>query len=507
MALKIRRGSNASRQTITPAEGELLYVTNHVAQAVSPVWVGDGSTAGGNALQTVISVNSQTGSIVLTTDNVTQGSTNKYFLVENAQDDVASLFTNGTHTGGIVFDYKDTTSPPRIDVSVPYNGTVNSGSSEKIAFYSATGTVVSATNNLSWNNTQSLLTVDNGAVTITAGAGPRPVLNLSSSFNSASSNSLNFNRSRGSSSIPTSLTNGDSIGNINFNGYTSGGAYVQAGTISAYTVGSVTSGIIPTGVGISVMGTEGNLKLAFRVLCTGQTYIGPSGSEHHNGLLRIVSQVNGSSIIANSSLSIGSYFSGADGQNIALSRARGTLIAPLPVQTNDEIFEMSFHGYDGTGMVTSAQITSIVDGTVSTGSVPGSLVFYTRNSTGTLTQVLKVSAPTSSSTVGRLTVSGTIATTSTPATFWNYDSSESTLTLNNGDVVTFASFSGSVLVNCQTSGTVSQYLCGGGSTPICIGSSKVTQTGTMQAISGAYTFTASEAGIHSFYVIRTRTGP
>lgn len=114
----------------------------------------------------------------------------------------------------------------------------------------------------------------------------------------------------------------------------------------------------------------------------------------------------------------------------------------------------------------------------------------------------------STSTLGNVTINGTTSTTSVPGTIWNYDASSSNITLTVGQTVAFSHFSGSVLVNCYNSGTVSQYLCGGGGAPICIGSSKVTQTGTMSSTSGisGYTFTATEAGVHSFYVIRTRTG-
>ena len=43
MALKVRRGTNAERLGITPAEGELIYTTD-----TKMLYVGDGTTAGGN---------------------------------------------------------------------------------------------------------------------------------------------------------------------------------------------------------------------------------------------------------------------------------------------------------------------------------------------------------------------------------------------------------------------------------------------------------------------------
>lgn len=48
MALRIKRGTNAERLSYTPELGELIYVTDYSSAGVGPLWVGDGSTAGGN---------------------------------------------------------------------------------------------------------------------------------------------------------------------------------------------------------------------------------------------------------------------------------------------------------------------------------------------------------------------------------------------------------------------------------------------------------------------------
>lgn len=45
MPLRIRRGTNAERQTITPLDGELLYTTD-----TKNVYVGDGTSVGGNRI-------------------------------------------------------------------------------------------------------------------------------------------------------------------------------------------------------------------------------------------------------------------------------------------------------------------------------------------------------------------------------------------------------------------------------------------------------------------------
>ena len=50
MALQIRRGTDAQRQGITPLAGELIFTTD-----TKKLFVGDGSTVGGNQVDTTLS--------------------------------------------------------------------------------------------------------------------------------------------------------------------------------------------------------------------------------------------------------------------------------------------------------------------------------------------------------------------------------------------------------------------------------------------------------------------
>lgn len=50
MALRLKRGTNAERLNYTPELGELIYVTDYSAENVSPLWIGDGSTVGGDKI-------------------------------------------------------------------------------------------------------------------------------------------------------------------------------------------------------------------------------------------------------------------------------------------------------------------------------------------------------------------------------------------------------------------------------------------------------------------------
>ena len=52
MAFRLRRGTDSERLLITPLEGELIYVTDYQSEGVSPLYIGDGITLGGNPVDT-----------------------------------------------------------------------------------------------------------------------------------------------------------------------------------------------------------------------------------------------------------------------------------------------------------------------------------------------------------------------------------------------------------------------------------------------------------------------
>lgn len=524
MALQIRRGTEANRQAMSPAltEGELAYVTNHEIAEVSPLWIGDGSTPGGVPVAPVLTVNSKVGTVQLYTDDITESEspTNLWFTEDLAQDAAAALFTNTTtgltsHTG-ISFAYND--SSGKIVATVPT--TVNSGNANSLSYYASTGAVVSGATDLEWNNSSKVLTINSGRLVLTSTVYPVAQITLGSAYNGADSNSFRFTRSRGTTSSPTGVILGDRLGDFDWYAH-DGSANRLASSISSYVIKSVSSSVIPTNIGFYNTDSTGYYRQSLRILDTGKVIVGPGAAtevdgsgNYATGQILITSTTNPQTdFFNNSALAITQFFDGTDCQNISMLRSRGTWASPLKVAQNDELGEIAFYGRDTnslTSSVLAAQITATVEGSVSSGVVPGGLVFQVRNTASAQIQVLKITAPTSSTSVGQVAVSGTISTTSTPGTFWNYDSSGSkVLSMTIGQTVDFAGFSGSVLVNCFNSGTVTQYLVGGGAGSVAaIGSSKVSPTGTMAYNSGisGYTFTATETGDHSFYVVRTRTG-
>jgi len=128
MALRIRRGTEEQRTGRTFELGELVYTTN-----AQQLWVGDGSTAGGvpvvgsnvagygliyNNISRKLEVSG------LTTDDVTQGTNNKYFSTELAVDAVGAALVAGNSTNvGITFTYSQTQDDAgRINATVAMDG-------------------------------------------------------------------------------------------------------------------------------------------------------------------------------------------------------------------------------------------------------------------------------------------------------------------------------------------------------------------------------------------------
>lgn len=514
MAFQIRRGpqQNLDNNSFTPKQGELLYTTD-----TKRLYVGNNSGTADLVSAPVISVNGKNGVVELTTSDIPEPlvSSNNWFTVERAQDAVASALTAGTHTG-ITFTYGSTQDGSnRIDASVSRQVIVGDANIIGSIAYYDTASTVSYSTNLTYNNTTKTLTVIDGGLTVTAGNTNRAVytsLNYSGN-NSSANSSLSTRKSRGTELSPQPVIAQDTLGSIDFSGYTAGdylGAVKLEASVDNY---NVTSTAVPGLFGLYTGDNTGTLQPRVRVDSLGRVFIGAYYADDPGGQLLIRGALNTSG--TGSILSVRNLDSNAgSGAVFSLSRLRGTYASPAATQTGDSLAIFRVSGWDGVSGTSVTPITSessrieFIADSVSTGRVPGSILIRAANTNGVLTTILRINNSSTSTSVGTVTVSGTIATTSTPGTFWNYDTSGSTLNLTTGGTVNFSNFSGSVLVNCYNSGTVTQYLCGGGSAPIETGSSKPTPTGTMAFNSGigGYTFTATETGVHSFYVIRTRTG-
>ena len=499
MALQIRRGTDARRTSmpLALAQGELVYTTD-----TKRVFVGDGTTIGGTPVSPVISVNGQTNAVVLTTDSISEGTTNLFYTVNRVKDTVGSLLTTGTHTG-LTVSYNNTTHA----LSITNTNVINTGTANSLAYWASNGTVLSPSASLTWNESSNILQNVNG--TIIATSNLSSVANIiQETYNNVATggNSFTFKRARGTNVTPTASVAGDTIHKLIWAGY-DGTNFVPSITIqgSISTASPVSTGIVNGYLTFYLADGTGTLGARFGISGTGVSTFGPNlTTDTGSGSILVRQTVSGT----NTLLSIRNYFSDAVGPTMSFKKYRGSYATSLAVQQNDVLAQLDSYGHDGSASQLSGQIKMLTDGTVSSGKVPGAIVFSTATSNGVLTQALKIDHTQNATFAGTVT-SGTRISAVTPGNYTVDASSVSNqVTLSIGGTVAFANFSGSILVNCYNSGTVTQYLCGGGTTPVAVGSSKGSATGTMASTSGisGYTFTATEGGVHSFYVIRTRTG-
>lgn len=376
MALKLRRGTDLQRLTITPQEGELLYTTD-----TKKLYVGDGSFAGGRQVAPIY-----------TKDLIED--TSLFYTTERAQDDAASLFTTTTtvattHTG-ITFAYNDASG--KIVAVVPDKGTVTSALGGQIATYNTTGTTISGTAGLDWNNDIRQLALDNASINVSASTGNRTLISFETSAPGTIGNNIAFSRSRGTSVTPTPVQSQDSMGGLIFNGY-DGSNYITGASIYAYNPAgfSVSTGVMPTAINMNLTDGSGVNTTRFRVLPTALTVIGPyATTEPGSGFLNIHNTTPPGSGGTNAALNIKSYHDVASGQKIALTRYRGTFANPTSAVSGDEVFNLSFLGFDGANAQGVARITGLIDGAVSAGKTPGAIRFSTWNSNGVVTNWTKL---------------------------------------------------------------------------------------------------------------------
>lgn len=127
------------------------------------------------------------------------------------------------------------------------------------------------------------------------------------------------------------------------------------------------------------------------------TFVGPSsgtfplgGSIQYNNIFCTSSTggLNGSLIVAVAQAS-------DVGGSVTLARSRGTWAATTAVQNNDMLGTLAYSGITtntSTTVTPSTAIISFADNTVSSGVLPGRIVFYTANAVGTVTEAMRISS-------------------------------------------------------------------------------------------------------------------
>jgi hypothetical protein len=303
------------------------------------------------------------------TDSVTEGSTNLYFTNTRARAAISVTDTGGdgslsynNSTGVLTF-----TGPSASDVRAHFSAgtgiTITDGAiATTITQYtdSAARAAISVTQNLTYNSSTGVITGPNLSGYLTSESDPV------------------FTASPAGGITSTQVGNWDDA-----YGWGDHGA---AGYISA--VEDDTSPVLGGNLdvdGNSITTTETNGNITLTPNGTGRVVVS-------SGVL----QAGNVSVATNSStasmLAVSQAHSTAAANAIVANRARNTLTSPSAVQTNDELFELTATGHDGTSYVSAFEITTSAIDTPTTGFVPSKTQFKVRTASGTVSTVMEVAS-------------------------------------------------------------------------------------------------------------------
>jgi hypothetical protein len=322
MALKIRRGTESQRSTITFASGEIIWTTNG-----HKLYVGDGVTPGG------IDIAAQLGGVGLTyngisgkldlnlgsttSDSLTEGNNHLYFTTQRAQQAAgAALVAGNTYNTGVTFSYDDVNG--RITAVVS-----NSGLPSQVG------------------NNGKFLTTD-GAGTLSWA--PVPATGLTS-VSGDSSPSLGGNLGLASHTI-------NGTGNINISG-----DITTIGSVIVNT-GNITSTNFPPNDGsrsAAKLNIGGNTSPTTAWIYSNQNFVVSTGltdGTNNSGNLHRVS--------------------------------RGTLASKTSLQPGDSTVYIEGQGWDGTSWVTNGALILAADpnASITTGHIPGVAGLLAMDSSG-----------------------------------------------------------------------------------------------------------------------------
>ena len=129
---------------------------------------------------------------------------------------------------------------------------------------------------------------------------------------------------------------------------------------------------------------------ATTALVSGSTVIGHTAPVVITAGVQPNLQILGNTVPTSSLMQV-RYNNDTSGPYIYLGHSRSTTVGGhTTVATNDGLGNLQFVGSDGTNFISSASVSGGAEGTISTGVVPGRLIFSTANSSGTLTERMRI---------------------------------------------------------------------------------------------------------------------
>jgi len=468
MALRLRRGSDAQRLTITPADGELVYETTN-----KRLFVGDGVTVGGNGVSApVTSVNTKVGAVALTSDDIPEGNNKFYYTDNKALDAVGTMFENGTHSNisfvydetlntisatsagaytnndavdavgsalvasngtntGITFSYTAETNTITATVAASGSGTVGAGTAGQFPYYASTGSAVAAIGaNLTWTPTGNILTHTDGVFNTISEVGDKAVMRFDSYHGNAIPTSIALRRARNTAASPSAVQTGDVLNSIVFSAH-DGTGFLRSGAIVSSITGAVATGKVPNSLLFETTNTDGISDYRLRISDEGIVTIGPVAVDDTGTGQLIVRQAISSSTTP--IVNLRTTFADQFGPVIGFYKQRGNQAAPATANQNDVTSDLKSYAFDGTTFRLSTIIRTIVDSPITSGRAPGAIQFGFTNLAGTLVFPTKISGATGISVLshtGQITATGTITGGRFEATGTGAASVTSTTTLD-----------------------------------------------------------------------------
>lgn len=377
MALKIRRGLEADRLSVTPAEGELLYTTDE-----KKLYVGDGTTVGGSLI-----TGGGSGSGYINPGTATALA---YYPVEGAEvDSVSSV----TWDGNV------------LDINSPL--TVSALGAEKLRAYAyASAAYIDTPTDVDLRIRSRVIdfgddTADiSNRIRILNGDSAVSIAFLKSVFTDAAIPAiLNLNRGAGILSAPVAVSNGDKLFDLRYTAF-DGTDDVAVSAVRTEVSGTVSTGKVPGRLRfLTANETTGSLTTAFTVEADQIVKVTQG--------LEMVSATSGL-VLTNTDNTFNHYSNNSSSRNIYLSKHRGSVTAPAIVQNNDTLYSIRFQGYDGTIAQTAAMIRGEVNGTPVNGTVPGRIRFLTTGVDGITNTAMLINRDQNVQINNTLTVNGAI---------------------------------------------------------------------------------------------------
>lgn len=372
MALRLRRGTEAERQLITPDAGELIYVTDTKA-----VWVGDGATLGGVAVTTA--GNSFSGLVEVKDDTTPQlggnldlnnfsivgiGEINidgNIYATGNIQlglgNDGDIITINGNISGSLIPSSPNSFNLGSVDN--PWRDLFASGidvsGESTLNTIKLSGDILGADSSVIYNNTTKTLALNDLLL-------DGNIIRQDSSYIfDATSETLNVNN------ILANSISGNFIGSVFGND-----SRTMIDGINGLVIGDVTNGFV----------------------ITQRLEIGPSLGAG----VTITTEQSGDDDF--DLLSVNSFHDADVSSGINFFRARGTVLAPTPLLDNDEIFSVSFSAETQAGPAPVAAIFVNVDGTVTANGTPAAVAIATSDDQGIVSENVVFSSSKSSTFFG-----------------------------------------------------------------------------------------------------------